>query len=263
MKFAFDLISDLHIDSWPSLNLDMIATSPFCVVAGDVGRDRNSVLEFIEDLSQHYQAVFYIDGNDEHRYYYHDMPDSYKTLSDSLMEMPDVVFLQNNVVVIDGVAIVGSNGWWDYSFDPYFGDADQSSRWMSERYHISLGQAEYARSLAMTDAKYLTSTIHRLQTHNDVKKIVLVTHTVPRPDLIEHDPQLVNTHGFNCMGNSLLQDVFLNDTEGKISTWAFGHYHGDIDQTIDRVRYVNNCRGKSGDFWCKTVFYPKRIEVDV
>ena len=39
-------------------------------------------------------------------------------------------------------------------------------------------------------------------------------------------------------------------------------YFEDIDQHIDRIRYVNNCRGRGGTDWSKPVYYPKRIEIE-
>jgi hypothetical protein len=45
MNFSFDLISDLHVESWPSFNWSDQVTSPYCVVAGDVARDRDVLVE--------------------------------------------------------------------------------------------------------------------------------------------------------------------------------------------------------------------------
>jgi len=42
MQFAFDLISDLHIETWPQFDWKDQATSPFCVVAGDIAKDRQA-----------------------------------------------------------------------------------------------------------------------------------------------------------------------------------------------------------------------------
>ena len=52
------------------------------------------------------------------------------------------------------------------------------------------------------------------------------------------------------------------DHEKKIDTWCFGHYHSDIEQQLDGIRYLNNCRGRGGTEWCKPVYYPKRIEIE-
>jgi hypothetical protein len=52
MTFAFDLISDLHIDTWKDFDWTGQATSPYCVVAGDVTRDRAELLAALEHLGQ-------------------------------------------------------------------------------------------------------------------------------------------------------------------------------------------------------------------
>ena len=44
MSFAFDLISDLHGETWPEFVWTGQATSAYCVVAGDLARDRDIVL---------------------------------------------------------------------------------------------------------------------------------------------------------------------------------------------------------------------------
>ena len=43
MSFAFDLISDLHVETWDQFDWSHQATSPVCVLAGDIGRDRDTV----------------------------------------------------------------------------------------------------------------------------------------------------------------------------------------------------------------------------
>ena len=107
MRFNFDLISDLHIESWPeTFDWRDQPTSPYCVVAGDVSRDRTTVIKTLEHLGQCYQGVFYIDGNDEHRDHLNSLSLSYKGLDDSISHLRNVVYLQDNLVVIDGVAFM-------------------------------------------------------------------------------------------------------------------------------------------------------------
>ena len=79
---TFDLISDLHLETWDEdLNLSGQATSPVCVVAGDIARDHILVKKFLKHLSECYAAVFYIDGNDEHRFQLGDLGASYSKLN--------------------------------------------------------------------------------------------------------------------------------------------------------------------------------------
>ena len=261
MSFAFDLISDIHTETWPDFNWTGRATSPYCVVAGDLARDREAVTNTLRHLGQCYQAVFYVDGNDEHRYFYDDLNNSYADLASRIRKIPNVVFLQDNVVVVDGVAILGTNGWWTYDFDPGI-DTEQTSQWFQEQTGVNNLVTRCVNRMAMTDATYMLSSVRRLQTHNDVKKIVCVTHTVPNSSLVSHDIGLANTFRFNTKGNSLMMRALAADTEKKMHTWCFGHYHGSIDQIQQGIRFVNNCRGRGDTEWRQYVYHPLRIVID-
>lgn len=262
MRFAFDLISDLHVDSYTEeFEWWGKPTSQFCLVAGDVSPDQDKVKEVLEHLAQCYRGVFYIDGNHEHSENYDDLHYSYKNLIDLLSGSDDIVYLQNNLVMIDGVAILGTNGWWTWDFDPDI-DYEMSQRWFREKTHTLPTTPENITSFAAMDAKYMMNSVQRLQTYKDVKRIVMVTHTVPGSMFIEHDLDLLNTYRFNCMGNSIIHQALSVDREHKIRHWCFGHYHGSVDTTVNNVRFVNNCRGKNNSPYRKAVFHPLRIEVD-
>lgn len=262
MKLAFDLISDLHVETWPEpFDWTGMATSMICVVAGDVSRDREKVVETLKHLGTCYRAVFYIDGNDEHRHSLGDLGESYKTLAEELEKIPNVVYLQDNVVIVDGVAFIGTNGWWGYDLDPYI-DYDKTREWFIERYKVDKQVADSIEAMSLQDFAYLAKSIEKLQTHNDVKSIVVVTHTAPLLQLVDHDPEISGTPRLNCVGNSNMLRVLTGDTELKVATWCFGHYHGDVDRVFEDIRFVNNCKGRGDTPWSKSVYYPKRIEVN-
>ncbi len=261
MSLAFDLISDLHIDTWGEFNWEGQATSPVCIVAGDIARDRSIVVSSLKHLSKCYQAVFYIDGNEEHTNYLEDLGASYNELVKKINRIPNVVYLQDNVVVVDGVAILGTNGWFGYDFD-FNIDPEQVETWVQEKYKLSPVASRSIHNMSSIDASYMIASVQRLQKHNDVKKIVMVTHTVPDPDLISHDIELEGSMKFNVMGNRLMMQALAHDTENKIHTWCFGHYHGSVDQTRSGIRFVNNCRGRKGTQYSRHVYHPLRIVVD-
>lgn len=263
MKLAFDLISDLHVETWDQpLDWTGQATSMLCVVAGDISRDRSVVIETLRHLGECYRAVFYIDGNDEHRFSLDDLGDSYRSLAKEIADIPNVTYLQDNVCIVDGVAFLGTNGWWTYDLDPDI-DYDQSRLWFRDRYQINESAVSNVEAMAFNDYAYLAKSVERLQTHQDVRTIVLITHTVPSVDLVSHDNEIAGTYRLNSTGNSHILKALRADTEQKISTWCFGHYHNDIDSTIAGIRFVNNCRGRGKTPWSKAVYYPKRIEVEV
>lgn len=265
MSLAFDLISDLHLETWTG-EFDWTGqpTSPVCVVAGDISSDPRIVRNCLKHLSNCYAAVFYIDGNDEHRYRFHELGQSYQELARSVNRLNRVTYLQDNVVVIDGVAVIGTNGWWGYDLDESI-DRDHCKQHMVDWYAKIIPDKEInpeeLSDLSRRDVAYLVNSVQRLQTHNDVKKIVIVTHTVPGANLIKHDINLSGTTQFNHMGNRLMHLVHTNDTEKKISHWCFGHYHGSVDQTINGIRFVNNCRGRGDTPYRQDAYFPKRIDV--
>jgi predicted phosphodiesterase len=262
MQFSFDLISDLHIDDRPNFDWTGQATSTICIVAGDVGKNRSQTLKTLRHLCSCYQAVFYIDGNDEHRTQLEFLDVSYAEFADQLSKIPRLIYLQDNVIISDGVAVVATNGWWAYDFDPNI-DYDVSRQWYANKENITDHAAVAIQMFALNDAAYMINSIERLQTHQDVKHIVVVTHTVPLPDLIAHDPLIAGTERFNTLGNRYMQQVLEADTEKKIHTWCFGHYHNSVDQVHQGVRFVNNCLGRLSSPYKQSVYYPKRIVVEV
>jgi predicted phosphodiesterase len=261
MTFVFDLISDLHIDSWGDFSWESQATSPVCIVAGDIGRNRPDVLKVLHHLGQCYQAVFYIDGNDEHSGRLDNMGKSYLDLARKIDKIPNVVYLQDNMVIADGVAILGTNGWCAFDFDSSL-DSTAAEAWCQEEYSITEDTTRKLAKMAATDAAYMMNSVKRLQTHRDVKKIIMVTHFVPDPALIAHDIDLAGTMRFNVMGNRYMMQALAADTENKIDTWCFGHYHGSVDQTRSNVRFINNCRGRADAPYAQQVYYPKRVVVN-
>jgi hypothetical protein len=260
MTFAFDLISDLHIESWNDFDWSGQPTAPYCIVAGDVARDRQVLIDTLTHLGQKYLGVFYIDGNDEHRYFIDNLDDSYQELYQQIEPIPNVINLHDNVVIFNNIAILAVNGWWTFDFDDSL-DLEQCVAWYQDYLKCSSGSAANTMDRAYHDVAYLTNSIQRLQTHPDVEKIILVSHTVPDPRITNHDVDLVDTWRYNCLGNKHLLRVFDNDTENKIHTWCFGHYHKSVDRVINGVRYVNNCRGRGDTPWGVSPYYPRRIEV--
>jgi hypothetical protein len=263
MQVSFDLISDLHVETWDDLfNWEGMPTSMMAVVAGDVSRDRELLVRALENLTEQYKLVIFVDGNDEHRYGLENLAESYSSLKDELAHLENFYYLQNNVVVIDGIAFLGCNAWWTYDFDNAE-SYDESKEYFTERYCVSMEAANLVEAQAYQDVKHMLEQVKKLQTHPDVKEIVLVTHTVPDVSLVQHDIDLEGTHLLNCTGNRLINKVFLEDTESKIHTWVFGHYHGDVDQVLHGVRFVNNARGRGNTPWSKNVYNAKKILIEL
>jgi len=260
MTFAFDLISDLHVETWDNFDWAGQATSPYCVVAGDVARDRQRLLDALIHLGQCYPGgVFYVDGNEEHKDYFNDLGASYQALAKDISAIKNVVYMQDNVIIVNGVALLGTNAWWTYDFDPTI-DVDTSIQSIQDHFGIDNSSATNIMGVAYNDAAYMINSVRKLQTHQEVGAIVIVSHTVPAPWVISHDPDLVGNWRYNGMGNSHITRAIDEDTEDKIKTWCFGHYHRPVDREFGGINYVSNPRGRGNTDRCQRPYNPKRKE---
>lgn len=262
MTFVFDLVSDLHVKPEDDFNWEGQPTALYCIVAGDISDDRQTTLRTLRHLSQFYLGTFFIDGNEEHRRHYDSLGQSYDDLVEEIQKMPGVIYLHNNVVVVDGIAFVAANGWWCYNFNPELDTAD-ALEWFCNYIGISQDAAIDVMSRGYHDAAYLKHTVAKLQRHPDIKKIVMITHTLPTTELSNHDNDLVNDLRYNCLGNNHLIESLKDDDANKIAMWCFGHYHMPIDREIDGVQFISNPRGRLGTPWSQDPYYPKRIEIGI
>lgn len=262
-NLSIDLISDLHVETWnEQFDWSGQPTSPSCIVAGDVAHDPKNLQNTLSNLAGSYQTVFYIEGNEEHKHSWIDIQDNVTEIKRICKSIPNVIYLHSNVVIANGIAVVGTNGWWTWDFDDRI-DSMQSRQWFADVYPgANLGTTYDIDVQASVDVEYLYSAVESLQSRKDVEKIIVVSHTVPNYNFVKHDLSLQDTHRINVLGNSYIQTVLLADTERKISHWCFGHYHGQVDQTVHGVRYVTNPRGRGDTDFKQSVYFPKRIELN-
>lgn len=231
MKIGFDLISDLFLGPEDSFNWENKATSLYCLVAGNISHDLRTLVITLSHLSKYYQGVFFIPGALE----YQNIDDIEKRTDEilrSCRKIKNIAVLYQHVVIIDGIAILGANGWYG-NIQP--SDLVTELKVQEKRHE---------------DIAYLKNSIEKLQRHLDVKKIIILTNSVPGPNLY-----------FGEVPDFVVSQVPLNltlftDTEHKISHWAFGTHEKIVDTEINNVNYVNNPKLKKHPYWAK------RIEVE-
>jgi hypothetical protein len=225
MEIGFDLISDLYLDPEENFNWEGKATSLYCIVAGNISSDTRTIFQTLSHLSKFYQGVFYVPGLLEYEYSL-DHEQRTKELSSIIKKLPKVALLYHHVVVIDGIAILGANGW----------SADRE-----DDIDINLIKSR------LDDIAYLNKSVSKLQTHLDVKKILVITSCIPRRQLyFGKIPDHVEDH--------IYPDYCLtSDTELKITNWAFGSFETDVDTVYNGVHYANNPYLKKRPYWAKRI----------
>jgi len=228
MEIGFDVIGGLDLSPDEEFDWENKATSLYCIITGNISSDIDTVIKTLLKLSQHYQGVFYNLGTLE----YTGVIDSNQRTHELLeicKKIPRVAVLHHHVVIIDGVAIIGANGWEQNSI-------------IHEIY------ASHYRRLKYEDIAYLSKSIEKLQKYLDVRKIIVVSNAVPNknlyfgqaPDHVADDP----VHLDYCLNN---------DTEMKVTHWAFGTYDKEVDTKISNINYISNPYTKSQPYWAKRI----------
>jgi len=225
---GFDLISDLNLSPNDSFDWEGKATSLYCIIAGNISEDLRTIKQTLSHLSKFYQGIFYTLGSLE----YHNSPDIYKRTEEihkTCHNVRNLAIMHHHVVVIDGIAVIGANGW--------YGDSIITDEGVNEILEVHRNE----------DILYLKNTIERLQKHLDVKKIMVVSNSVPSIDLYfgEH-PDTIDTQ-LN------LSISLLADTESKVSHWLYGTYGKVVDTNINNINYINNSCFKRNPYWAKRV----------
>ena len=223
MEIGFDIISDLNLGPNEKFDWENKATSLYCIVAGNVSTDLSTVEKTLRHLSECYQGVFYMMGSLE----YGD-EENLDTRTLDILEMcaqiPNVATLFHHVVIIDGIAILGCNGWAiSESLDPAI------------------------RKARLDDLSYLYRSLEKLQKHLDVKRILVVTNAVPNKSLYfgEH-PKFYEAY-------TPLDFCLEADTENKVAKWIFGTYEKSVDTVIDSIHYINSPYYKDRPYWARRI----------
>lgn len=259
----FDLISDLHIDQWPKdkmINFKGLGTSLTCIVAGDISKELTTTRDFLYQLADNYKQVIFVDGNHEHKIDYSLIPQNCEWLDNELTKKSNITFLYDSTCIFGSTAIVGSNGWWTFDYtEPTVSRLDNINDFCAME-NCSHKTAIGIWDEAVENSEFLCNVVSDFNSTDIIKEIVLITHTVPHKDLISPMHYMSN-YDLSKTYNSNMKDVLSFDTNKKISTWCFGHYHTlACDEVINGVRYISNPRGRPDDTMY-TNYYPKLVKL--
>ena len=222
---GFDVISDLVLSPNDSFNWENKASSLYCILAGNVSSEVRTVAQVLVHLSKYYQCVFYVPGELEY-----ETADDIASRTAELIALcdaiPNICMLHQHVAVLDGVAIMGVNGW---------GDSREFT-----------GLQDFVKTAArLEDLAYLKYTLQKLQRHLDVKKIIVVTSGVPTPELFFGEEPSA------AYDQIPLTATLVSDTEHKVKHWVFGTYSKIVDTTLDEINYLNNPLIPNSPYWAK------------
>ena len=245
------LLSDLHLESHPQLQIAPAAGADMLVLAGDVGSyQQGSRLESDDFGLARFSPrhgwpvpVLYVPGN--HEYDGLDVDATHARLR-SLCDALDIQWLERETRVIDGVRFVGTTLWADYDAlvapDDSIGDAmkKQGKAMRAANFYLRKAAtlrngepflAEQMREQSLACQRWLREALAA----PFAGTTVAVTHFAP--SLASADPRyglIPGTAGF-CNA--------LDDLLPQADLWLHGHLHCAQDYKKDGCRVVANPLG--------------------
>lgn len=245
-----NLVSDLHIDQWsldlvnkypcgPIKNIPMQWKNPdkagILIVAGDISDNLEISLDYLNQISKYYDHVLFVDGNHEHVLKYPNLIEhqdiAYQT---NILENNKLVYLPTQDFVIKDIAIIGFCGWWDYSNGP---EPGYFHNWIEKMNNLIM-EKEFSKNVklrALEEYRLLQDKLNHYEKREDIKKIIVVSHTLPFPEFAK---------SISTEFNSRLSNI----KSSKLKYWFFGHSHATFNRTHEGVKYISNPRGRPEDY---------------
>lgn len=226
MTLSIQLLSDIHFEHHTDKGKAFIKTLDpkdvdILVLAGDIATLHS--LGSLDSLCELYRdaKVLWVHGN--HTYYGSErswVEDASREAED---RNPNLVWLDNNYIKIDGVTFHGTPLWFPSSTDTAF----RAKNWAE--FEIIPNWIGWVYMAAEDAARYL---------NNNVKEgDVVITHYLPSYRSV---PARFLSSPSNCFFVHNIEDL-IEHTRPKL--WLHGHTHDSVDFTLGQTRVVANPLG--------------------
>jgi hypothetical protein len=259
----FDLVSDLHIDRWGKINSTewiQHQASDTLLVAGDTSDFVDITCEYILFLRRYYKTIIVVDGNHEHEGFNYDIKRTSAAWSINIKQT-GAYFLGDGAYTSDSIRFIGCNGWWSFDFGlPNVSTADcissvlNKTRWALEHMDQQFEQG-------CKDINQLSLDMIDAENNNDIKHIVVLTHTLPHSSCISWNIYPPDSNFVGLYGNSQYMNILTqDDTNQKLRFWCFGHNHDCKNIPYKQARLISNPRGRPED-WNRVDYKPLTLEI--
>ncbi len=248
------LLSDLHIEVHPRLQIQPVPGADLLVLAGDIGSyqegsridDPDFALTRFSPRHGWPTRVLYVPGN--HEYDNADFDDTHARLRETCDTL-DIEWLERETLVIDGVRFVGTTLWAD--FDALVtpedsmtealtkqGKAMRAANFYLEKAATTRGGERFLAEALREHSLTCQAWLRQALAENFDGPTVAVTHFAPT--LASADPRYGLRPGTAGFCNSL--DELLPSAD----LWLHGHLHCAFDYVKDGCRVVANPLGYVG-----------------
>ena len=226
------LISDLHTefhDSPASFldSLDIESNLDFLVVAGDtvaVNRQHEQdILSSFHRFSKYARHVLWIPGN--HEYYgSYNSSDTNKQLAAYIVRYPNIHWLQNNELILDGSHFYGGAMWFpnvdglNQLYERELSDFSQIKDLLQWVYHENIAFRYHANKLV-------------------TEKTIVISHHLPSRQSVPTEFRGLQSNRFFVSD----EERFIAERQPRL--WFHGHTHKACDYQLGNTRVVCNPHG--------------------
>jgi len=241
------ILSDIHLEC-ESFE-PPVSSADIVILAGDVGVGSCG----IDWAKNNFKVpVLYIPGNHE----YHDPSYSMveiRSVMEQSCERSNVILMDNNVMIIDGVRFIGTTLWTDLSSFESVLYCDESRIITDYGINNNEGGLHFNWSCAQTLFEKNTAWLQSVLVRPFGGKTVVVTHHAPSLKSIH--PDYESNEWNSC---------FVSDLEklmDGVDLWVHGHTHSNFDYQIGKTRVVCNPRGYPSELggWENQEFNPSKV----
>lgn len=226
----------------------------------DLGRRQQIALrfrDFLNRCSLQFPHVIYVAGN--HEFYHGKWEASLTYMREECKKFPNVHFLENDTVEINGTFFVGATLWTDMNKGDPITMHSISDRMNDFRIirHDGLGYTRLRPAHAVSRHVQSLNYIKNVVTTNPNFKYVVVTHHAPTymsiHEKYKHDYVMNGGYASDLTG-------FILDNP-QIKLWTHGHVHTEFDYMVGSTRVLCNPRGYVGYEIEDGKYFPKYLEV--
>jgi len=239
------IMSDLHLE-FQTLNtsfdlpVEGNEKEQTLILAGDIAPiNKNLIGDFIQDMCDRFERIVMIAGN--HEYYYKgSVLNSNSILKEYEADYSNFQFLQNEVLLLDDVIIMGATMWTDLN-DSNPLDMNNAQCGMNDFVHIKYDKQPFvaanwvAENLITRD--FLWDTLDAFK--DDKRKKIVISHHLPSFKSISDRFYDLRSAAVNYAYASDNMDEWIKMTD----LWIHGHTHVSMDYEHENCRVVCNPRG--------------------
>jgi predicted phosphodiesterase len=259
-----DLSSDLHIDQWDK-TLEVKnpcgkvkhfpysfkeTTNKILVIAGDISDNIDLSIKYLNEQSDKYERILFVDGNHEHASSFPNLLDI-NTINEKIQKLNNekIVYLPKTHYKLGKTIFIGYCGWWDYdnnkqeSIESALSYFESWIKEIAESTGASLSFINNVMKNSYNQHELLKKHLDYYQNDETIEEIVIVTHTVPLKQLaLDENGNIETSCQLQSSAESLLEKY------SKLKKWIFGHTHNQMSLVKDGVHFVSNPRGRPEDF---------------